>query len=134
MSTLKVNSIQDTGGNNGVTPSEINKGLIKIYCNWKMKNGTVLNNSNNVSSIVDNDTGDTTINFSITLASGNYSMGSSLMEDNTSGASSRSDQNLQFTRADSSMSTTSCRVKTYFTTNGNLLDCFVNTIMICGDE
>ena len=29
MSTLKVNSIQDTGGNNGVTPGEINKGIVR---------------------------------------------------------------------------------------------------------
>ena len=51
MSTLKVNSIQDTGGNNGVTPGEINKGIIKIYCDWKTTSGHSINNSNNVSSI-----------------------------------------------------------------------------------
>ena len=87
MSTLKVNSIQDTGGNNGVTPGEINKGIIKIYCDWKTTSSHSINNSNNVSSITDGGTGDTTINFSITLASANYSMGSTVMEDHA-GASS----------------------------------------------
>tara|TARA_R100000773_G_C4208502_1_gene108683 strand:- start:92 stop:493 length:402 start_codon:yes stop_codon:yes gene_type:complete len=133
MSTLKVNQIQDTGGNNGITPSELKKGIIKIYCDWKMKNGLTINNSYNVSSITDNGTGDQTINFSITLASANYSMGSSVMEDHSS-SGSRSDQCLQFTRASSSKSTTSCRLGTFFTNSLNFVDCIVNTIMICGDE
>ena len=133
MSTLKVNSIQDTGGNNGVTPGEINKGIIKIYCDWKTTSSHSINNSNNVSSITDGGTGDTTINFSITLASANYSMGSTVMEDHA-GASSRSDQCLQFKRDSTCKTTTSCRVGTYFTHTGSNVDCIVNTIMICGDE
>ena len=72
MSTLKVNTIQNTSGGSSSTPEQIEQGRAKV---WIKMNGTgtiAINDSFGVSSIVDNGTGSYTINFSTAFASTNY--------------------------------------------------------------
>ena len=74
MSTLKVNTIQTTSGGSSSTPEQIEQGRAKV---WASINGTgtpSFNDSFNCTSVVDEDTGDYTVNFSITMANANYSI------------------------------------------------------------
>ena len=80
MSTLKVNTIQNTGGGSSSTPDQIDKGRAKLWVSFDGTFGTSpfttsnggIRSSFNVSSITDNGTGDYTVNFSITFANTNY--------------------------------------------------------------
>ena len=72
MSTLKVNNIQTAGGGSNSTPEQIEQGRAKI---WASVNGTgtpSFNDSFNCTSVVDENTGEYTVNFSITMANTNY--------------------------------------------------------------
>ena len=78
MSTLKVNTIQNANGGNASTTDNIQQGIAKAWVNF---NGTTVtsatdmtgvNNSFNVSSLVDNGVGDYTINFSSAMSNANY--------------------------------------------------------------
>ena len=72
MSTLKVNTIQTTSGGSSSTPEQIEQGRAKV---WASVNGTgtpSFNDSFNCTSVVDENTGEYTVNFSITMANTNY--------------------------------------------------------------
>ena len=72
MSTLKVNTIQNTSGASSSTPAQIEQGRAKM---WISLNGTgtiAIRDSFNVSSVADNNTGDYTINIDSDMADGNY--------------------------------------------------------------
>tara|TARA_R100001079_G_scaffold101965_1_gene67175 strand:- start:1 stop:456 length:456 start_codon:yes stop_codon:yes gene_type:complete len=78
MSTLKVGTIQNTSAAHSSTPEEIAQGRAKAWVNF---NGTTVtsatdmtgvNDSFNVSSVVDNGVGDYTINFSSAMSNANY--------------------------------------------------------------
>ena len=72
MSTLKVNTIQNTSAAHSSTPEQIAQGRAKV---WIKMNGTgtiAINDSFGVSSIADNGTGFYTINFSTAFANTNY--------------------------------------------------------------
>tara|TARA_B100000287_G_scaffold258275_1_gene242772 strand:+ start:733 stop:1131 length:399 start_codon:yes stop_codon:yes gene_type:complete len=72
MSTLKVNTIQNTSGGSSSTPEQIAEGRAKI---WACVDGTgtpSFNDSLNCSSLTDGGTGDWIVNFSITMANTNY--------------------------------------------------------------
>lgn len=72
MSTLKVNTIQNTSGGSSSTPEQIEQGRAKVWIKMKGTGTISIRDSFNVTSIVDNDTGEFTVNFSITFASRNY--------------------------------------------------------------
>jgi hypothetical protein len=128
MSTLKVNSIQDTGGNNGLTPSQIKNGLTRLWVNFNGRNTVSIRRSQNVSSITDHGTGDYTVNFSVTLVSG-YCPTFFVREDD-SGAGSRSDRCAQPGRA--TQGTTSLRMQS-FTISGTVCDNTGIGVAIVGD-
>ena len=72
MSTLKVNTIQNTSAAHSSTPEEIAQGRAK---KWIVFNGYDTGNildSFDISSITDNGTGDYTINFTTAFSSVNY--------------------------------------------------------------
>ena len=72
MSTLKVNTIQDSSGSNASTTEQINKGRAKKWVVFNgYSTGSILD-SFDVSSITDNGTGDYTINFATAFSSTNY--------------------------------------------------------------
>ncbi len=72
MSTLKVNTIQDTSGGSGSTPAQIEQGRAKAWINFDGDGTIAIRDSFNVSSITDNGTGDYTITFSNAMANTNY--------------------------------------------------------------
>ena len=128
MSTLKVNSIQDTGGNNGLTPSELKNGLCRLWVNFNGRNTVSIRRSKNVSSITDNGGGDYTVNFSVTMQSG-YVVAIHVREDDA-GAGARSDRVGQPNRV--TQPTTSLRIGT-FTMAGSLTDNTGIGVAIFGD-
>ena len=70
MSTLKVNSIQNTVGVDLLTP--IQSGRAKAWVNFNGTGTVAIRDSFNVSSITDNGTGNYTINFTTSMANTNY--------------------------------------------------------------
>jgi hypothetical protein len=68
MSTLRVNTIQDTAGSGSPAIS----GAAKAWVNFNGTNTVAIRASLNVSSITDNGTGDYTVNFSTAMSDTNY--------------------------------------------------------------
>jgi hypothetical protein len=69
MSTLRVNTIQNSGG----TGSPAINGLAAAWVNFNGTGTVAIRASNNVSSITDNGTGDYTVNFTVAISDANYS-------------------------------------------------------------
>ena len=67
MSTIKVNTIQDTSAANSSTPQQLLNGRAKVWWNYNQQTPAVTN-SFNISSITDIATGQYTANFSVTLS------------------------------------------------------------------
>lgn len=73
MSTLKVNTIQNTSAAHSSTPEEIAQGRAKVWVSFNGTGTVAIRDSFNVSSITDNgNSGAYTINFSNAMADGNY--------------------------------------------------------------
>ena len=79
MSTLKVNNLQDINGANNSTPEQVAQGRAKAWINF---NGTTatsatdmtgVGDSFNVSSLIDNGTGQYRVNFTNAMSNANYS-------------------------------------------------------------
>jgi hypothetical protein len=68
MSTLRVNTIQNSGGTGS---PEIN-GLARAWVNFNGTGTVAIRASSNVSSITDNGTGDYTLNFTTAMPDANY--------------------------------------------------------------
>ena len=74
MSTLKVNTIQDSSGSNASTTEQINQGRAKVWIHFDGQDTVAIRDSFNVSSITDNGTGDYTITFDSAMANTNYAV------------------------------------------------------------
>ena len=75
MSTLKVNTIQNTSGGSGSTPEQLSKGRCKAWADLSGdSNPPSLRGSFNVSSVTDNGTGDHTFNFSTPMVNTAYAV------------------------------------------------------------
>ena len=72
MSTLKVNTIQDSSGSNSSTPAQIEQGRAKAWVNFNGTGTLAIRDSYNVSSVDDDSTGHFTINFSTAMTNVNY--------------------------------------------------------------
>ena len=72
MSTLKVNTIQNTSGGSSSTPEQIQQGRAKKWVVFDGYNTGSILDSFDVSSITDHGTGDYTINFATAFSSVNY--------------------------------------------------------------
>ena len=70
MSTLRVNTIQNSGG----TGSPAISGLAAAWVNFNGIGTVAIRASNNVSSITDNAAGDYTVNFTTALVDANYAV------------------------------------------------------------
>lgn len=68
MSTLKVGTIQNTGGNESSTPAQINSGRAKAWIALKGSGTVSILSSYNISSISDGGTGSYRANLSVTLS------------------------------------------------------------------
>lgn len=104
MSTIKVNALQDTSGN-GYYPAKT----------WVNLNGTgtvAIRANANVSSITDNGTGDTTVNFSNAFSSTNYTF-----QGNTGSGQNQFILN-RVVNTNDSPTTSARRIKSMDTSNG----------------
>jgi len=72
MSTIKVTTIQDTGGGNSSTSAEIYSGRCKAWVIFNGYGTVSIRADFNVNTVTDNGTGVYTVNFSSSLASANY--------------------------------------------------------------
>ena len=72
MSTLKVNTIQNTSGGSSSTPEQIEQGRAKAWINFNGTGTVSIRDSFNVSTLTDNGTGDYTINFDNSFSSNVY--------------------------------------------------------------
>ena len=74
MSTLKVATIQDTSGNNSLTPEQVAQGRAKAWVNFEADGTVAIIDDFNVSSITDGGTAIFTVNFTNALPNANYTM------------------------------------------------------------
>ena len=74
MSTLKVNTIQNTSGDSSSTPEQIEQGRAKAWVHMSALSGSIIRDSFGISSIADNGTGSYTANFSTNFANESYAM------------------------------------------------------------
>ena len=72
MSTLKVDTIQDTSGSNQSTASEIRSGRAKIWVEFSGQGGATIIGSFGVSSVARRSNGNYTVNFSSNFVDTNY--------------------------------------------------------------
>ncbi len=85
MSTLKVNTIQNTSGGSSSTPEQIEQGRAKVWCRWHTSGGAAIDDDFGVSSVSDNGTGKSFVNFSTNFSSANYAVVCSGQEDSGGG-------------------------------------------------
>ena len=71
MSTLKVNTIQNTSGGSSSTAEQIEQGRAKLWLDYNGSTNSILD-SFNVSSVTDSGTGQYTVNWSSNAGNGNY--------------------------------------------------------------
>ena len=71
-SILRVNTLTDASSNNSVAMSTVAEGSAKAWANYDTTGTTELKDSFNIGSITDNNTGDTTFNFSNNFGNANY--------------------------------------------------------------
>ena len=86
MSTLKVNTIQNTSGGSSSTPDQIANGRAKVWANIDGVDTVGINDSFNVSSVTDEGTGQYRVNFSITMANTNFAAVNGGASRNTTGS------------------------------------------------
>ena len=105
MSTLKVNTIQNTSGGSSSTPEQIEQGRAKIWCAWNGSGTPSIYDSFNASSITDNGSGDWTVNFSNNMSDNNYAFtwagGGTIYNGNRSYSTSSSLRCIGMSRSDS---------------------------------
>ena len=102
-SILKVNEIQDRNGNNAIGVDDISYGRSKAWI--RFENDGTINNDFNVNSVIDNGTGDYTVNFTDPMPNSNYCFDGSGGDGYGSGGSATSIAPYGTT----SRTTTSCR-------------------------
>ena len=72
MSTLKVNTIQNTSAAHSSTPQQIAEGRAKAWCQWNSDGTLSIYDSFNISSVSDDNTGQFTVNIDTDMANVNY--------------------------------------------------------------
>ena len=124
MSTLKVNTIQNTSGASSVTPEKLQQGIAKMWINFDATNNNSIRDSFNVSSITDHATGYHQVSFSTAMPSGNYAIWCQASTGN----------DLSFAAADEDYNAAgSCRVITRTSRTSNATDFPYVGIAIFGD-
>ena len=133
MSTLKVNTIQNTSAAHSSTPEEIAQGRAKAWINFNGSGTISINDSFNVSSITDNGTGDYSVSYSTAMASVNYCGVGGGKGDNDGSDANKTV--TSFKRISSTPATGSSRIVTGFGNNaGTGTDSIVVTWVVFGDQ
>ena len=125
MSTLKVNTIQDSSGSNASTTEQINQGRAKAWVNFNGTGTVAIRDNFNVSSITDSGTGVYTANFSSAMSNANYASVVS---------TGNEDKGRYGIMIDSDDKTTSgCKIFGFQTSTGSSLDSSEVSLAIFGD-
>ncbi len=74
MSTLKVNTIQNTSGGASSTPEQIEQGRAKNWVNFNGTGTVAIRDDYGISSITDNGTGQYQVNFDTAMSNTNYAI------------------------------------------------------------
>ena len=129
MSTLKVNTIQDSSASNASTTEQIFQGRAKVWINFDGTGTVSTRDSFNVSSLTDNGTGDYTISFSTAMSNDNYAVTT------TQPAQHDFTQAILGIEQDhtNAFATGSIRVQSVKTGNNNAVDRDVQCVVIHGD-
>ena len=129
MSTLKVNTIQDSSGSNASTTEQINQGRAKAWIHFDGQDTVAIRDSFNVSTLTDNGTGDYTISFTTAMANTNYAVAT------TQPAQHNFTQAILGIEQDHSnaFATGSIRVQSVKTGNNAAVDRDVQCVVIFGD-
>ena len=85
----RVTNLQDSSGSNGSTAVQIKQGRAKAWVNFNGSGTVSIRDDFNVSSIVDNGTGDYAINFSTAMANSNYAAVVTHNHDSPGGSNTR---------------------------------------------
>ena len=130
MSTLKVNTIQDTSGGSGSTPAQIEQGRAKAWVRFDLANDTV-KDSYGVSSVDDTATGVFTVNFSTSFANTNYcAAGITNREGNAAGNYVAQVVGV----ANGGYATGSCKITTGWQDNATLYNNEETSVVFFGDQ
>lgn len=128
MSTLKVDTIQNVAGGSASTPLQLEQGRAKAWIRFNSVTTTTITDSYNCSSVVDNGTGDTTINFTTPLNNANYCIVAS-----SSGGSALTNFGLAVT-APYTTAATSSAIRVLTGSNTTAFDALVTSVAIFGDQ
>ena len=130
MSTLKVNTIQNTSGGSSSTPEQIEQGRAKSWVHFNGSGTVSIYDSFNVSTLTDNGTGDYTISFTTAMANTNYAVAT------TQPAQHNFTQAILGVEQDhtSAFATGSIRVQSVKTGNNSAVDRDVQCVVIFGDQ
>tara|TARA_Y100000114_G_scaffold117211_1_gene111568 strand:+ start:317 stop:694 length:378 start_codon:yes stop_codon:yes gene_type:complete len=125
MSTLKVNTIQNTSAAHSSTPEQIAQGRAKAWVNFNGTGTVAMRDNFNVSSITDSGTGVYTANFTTAMANANYASVVS---------TGNNDKGRYGIMIDSDDKTTSaCKIFGFQTSTGSSLDSEEVSLAIFGD-
>lgn len=125
MSTLKVNTIQNTSAAHSSTPEQIEQGRAKAWVNFNGTGTVAMRDNFNVSSITDGGTGVYTANFTTAMANANYASVVS---------TGYNDKGRYGIMIDSDDKTTSaCKIFGFQTSTGSSLDSEEVSLAVFGD-
>ena len=129
MSTLKVDTIQNTSAQYSSTPLQIEQGRAKAWIHFDGQDTVAIRDSFNVSTLTDNGTGDYTISFTTAMANTNYAVAT------TQPAQHNFTQAILGIEQDHSnaFATGSIRVQSVKTGNNSAVDRDVQCVVIHGD-
>ena len=130
MSTLKVNTIQNTSGGSSSTPEQIQQGRCKAWVHFQGTGTVTNNNSFNVSSVTDEGTGLYDVNFATNMSNANYVTQVNGQLDVTSGSTST--DNVIYSIVNTPQTTSSTRVFSRAATSSTL-DSLNMFVAIFGD-
>lgn len=127
MSTLKVNTIQNTSAAHSSTPEEIAQGRAKAWVNLNGTGTVAIRDSFNVGSITDVGTGQYQANFTNNMSDANYAVSCAAMNGVNIGTGTAQFNVTWFT------TTSSTKVGTWAQTSGSFADRDHVMIIIFGD-
>ena len=129
MSTLKVNTIQDSSGSNSSTSEQIKQGRVKAWVRFKSNGTQSIYDSFNISSVTDDAYGRFTVNFSNSFSNANYAFFGNC----SSGGDNGNESVLSIHSSNSNAQTTYCRFRVTKTINGDYNEKDTTAIGFIGD-
>ena len=135
MSTLKVNTIQNTSAAHGSTPEQIAQGRAKAWASWQSRDAFNVYDSFNISSITDNGVGDFTVNFDNNLSNANYAVvGSCDAKGSANGSAQTFSIHSSSNGNQTAPSTSSFRCALILQVNGVNQDVLRAAVVVFGDQ